>query len=166
MNRLYSRFLFFLFFVLLSGQTMSQQLHHQMLSSMGSTSVASNGLIVLQTVGQQSVVGTKSSSNLLIQQGFQHSMIAKYFPFANLNKVTTIIYPNPFKDKVTVNFSEMIPGDMTVDLYNMFGVVIFKYRVKDSPLTMSYNFDYLSSGSYVLQIKAANYLFTKTLIKQ
>ena len=84
----------------------------------------------------------------------------------NINKIATSVYPNPFKDRITINFSELVPGEMTVDLYNMFGVITHKYRVKDSPLTMSYDFGELPSGSYVLQIKAPNYLFTKTLIKQ
>ena len=158
--------LFFLFFSLIAIQSKSQQLHRQMLSSMGSTSVTNTGIIVLQTVGQQSVIGTQSVSNLVMQQGYQQSLLSKYFPLININKIATSVYPNPFKDRITINFSELVPGEMTVDLYNMFGVITHKYRVKDSPLTMSYDFGELPSGSYVLQIKAPNYLFTKTLIKQ
>ena len=165
-NLFLTKFLCFVFFVLFAKQSIGQQLNRQMLSSMGSTSTTKTGLVVLQTVGQQSVIGTWMNSSILVQQGFQQSLISTFFPLSNINTVSTTIYPNPFRDKVFVNFSELIPGEMTVDLFNMFGVVVFNQRIKDPSLNMNYNFDFLPAGSYVIQIKANNYLFTKTLIKQ
>jgi hypothetical protein len=157
---------FFLLFSLIATQSNGQQLHRQMLSSTGGTFITNTGLVVLQTISQQSVVGTTLVSDLVMQQGFQQSLLSTYFPLTSINKITTSVYPNPFKNRITINFSELVPGDMTIDLYNMFGVITHKYRVKDTPLTMSYDFGELPSGSYVLQIKAPNYTFTKTLIKQ
>lgn len=45
----------------------SAQLHHQMLSSQGSTSKTEKGVIVTQTIGQQSVSGNYSSRGLNIR---------------------------------------------------------------------------------------------------
>ena len=41
----------------------SAQLHHQMLSSQGNTSVSQKGVVVTQTIGQQSVVGNFNLNN-------------------------------------------------------------------------------------------------------
>ena len=51
----------------------SGQLHHQMLSSQGSTSTTQNGGLVTQTIGQQSMIGNYTSRGLHIGQGFQQA---------------------------------------------------------------------------------------------
>ena len=54
-----------------------QQVHHQMLSSQGSSNVLPTGTLVNQTIGQQSVIGNYKVSNSIIGQGFQQSLIAQ-----------------------------------------------------------------------------------------
>jgi hypothetical protein len=155
-----------LLFILLIKSVSGQQLHHQMLSSMGSTTTSTTGLIFLQTVGQQSVTGNVSVSNLTVQQGFQQSLVSKIFPVFNLNIIETTVYPNPFRDIVNFNFSQKIAGNMSIALYNLFGVQIFKEVKQDAPLTIGFNFGYLPAGSYIINITANNYSYSKTLIKQ
>ena len=156
----------FLLFLLLVKSASGQQLHHQMLSSMGSSSTLKSGMIVLQTVGQQSVTGTATASKLTLQQGFQQSLVAKFFPIYNVNTIVTTVYPNPFAGIVNVSFSQSIPGDMSIALYNMFGVLIHQQQKQDPPLSLSFNFEHLPSGSYILHLTAKNYAYSKTLIKQ
>ena len=122
--------------------------------------------MVLQTIGQQSVTGSATASNLTLQQGFQQSMVAKFFPTYNVNTIATTVYPNPFAGEVNVNFSQIIAGEMNIALYNMFGVMIYKEQKQNPALTLSFNFGDLPIGSYVLQLTANNYTFSKTLIKQ
>ena len=156
----------FLLFVLLGKSASGQQMHHQMLSSMGSSSTLKSGMIVLQTVGQQSVTGNASVSKLALQQGFQQSLLAKFFPIYSVNTIVTTVYPNPFTGIIHVNFSQTMAGDMSIALYNMFGVLIHQQVKLDPPLTLSFNFEHLPSGSYILHLTAKNYAYSKTLIKQ
>jgi hypothetical protein len=156
----------FLLFVLLVKSASGQQLHHQMLSSMGSTSALKSGMIVLQTVGQQSVTGNASVAKTSIQQGFQQSMVAKFFPIYGVNTFVTTVYPNPFSDVINIQFSQSIAGELSISLYNMFGVLISQHKKQDPPLSLSFNFEYLPSGSYIIHLTANNYAYSKTLIKQ
>ena len=156
----------FLLFVLLVNSASGQQLHHQMLSSMGSTSTLKSGMIVLQTVGQQSVTGNASVAKTSLQQGFQQSMVAKFFPIYSVNTIVTTVYPNPFSDVINIQFSQSIAGEMSIALYNMFGVLISQQKKQDPPLSLSFNFEHLPSGSYILHLTAKNYAYSKTLIKQ
>ena len=64
-------FLTLLFGLLLSNA--NAQLHHQMLSSQGSTSKTTSGVVVTQTIGQQSVAGNYTSKDYQIGQGYQQA---------------------------------------------------------------------------------------------
>lgn len=143
----------------------AQQLHHQMLSSLGNSSTLKNGMVVLQTVGQQSLTGNATVANQTIQQGFQQSMIAKFFPVFSVNKISTTVYPNPFSDVFNIQFSQSIAGEMSISLYNMFGVLISQHIKQDAPLSLSFNYEQLPTGSYILHLTAKNYAYSKTIIK-
>ena len=62
---------------LFSINVLPAQLHHQMLSSQGSTSKTNNGVIVTQTIGQQSVTGNYTNNGFDIGQGFQQANWAR-----------------------------------------------------------------------------------------
>ena len=155
-----------LLFFFLVKNTSGQQLHRQMLSSMGTSTTLNSGINVLQTVGQQSVTGNATVNKLTLQQGFQQSLIAKFLPVYSVNTTATTVYPNPFFGVINIKFSQLIEGNMSVLLYNMFGVLIYKEEKLQPPQYMSFNFEHLPSGSYVLHLSAKNYAFSKTLIKQ
>ncbi len=56
----------------------SQELHHQMLSSQGTSKELSNGIYVSQTIGQQSVIGNYTKDGKTYGQGYQQSVWSKY----------------------------------------------------------------------------------------
>ena len=58
----------------IGGFTYGQQLHHEMISSQGGSSVTSGGYQVRYTVGQQSVAGT-SASGYVVQLGVFNKVI-------------------------------------------------------------------------------------------
>ena len=154
--------LFSLLFFFLVKSSKGQQLHHQMLSAQGSSKTLKSGVVILQTVGQQSVTGNSTASKLTVQQGYQQSVAFKLYP----NIILTTLYPNPFYNVINIRFSESIIGDLNVVLYNMFGVIIYKTEKKDSALSMGFNFDNLPTGSYILRLTAKHYAYSKILIKQ
>ena len=87
----------------------SQRLHHQMLSSQGATARTSGGVVVSQTIGQQSVTGNYKNSNFIVGQGFQQSNKMKSdSPSAVV--IDAIAFPNPFIDKINFQFSSFVDG--------------------------------------------------------
>ena len=89
--------LLFLFF---GFSIYGQQLHHQMLSSQGSSNLLSTGIRINQTIGQQSVIGNYAFSKSVVGQGFQQSSIAKSGASFVPDAITTLTYPNPFIDQI------------------------------------------------------------------
>ena len=143
-----------------------QQLHHQMLSAQGSSTTLKSGMMVRQTIGQQSITGNATVSNLTIQQGFQQSLVSNFSSIHNINTIVTTAYPNPFSGLINIDFSKSIAGEMNITLYNLFGVIVYREKKKDPALTFSLNFGPLPAGSYILRLTADKYIYSKILIKQ
>ena len=142
-----------------------QKLHHQMLAAQGGTFKTNSGLIVRQSVGQMSATGNASVSGITLQQGFQQSLISQFFPVYNANSIATTLYPNPFNGILNVAFSAPISDDLSVSLFNMFGVSLFTQTYISPASVLNLNFEALPAGSYVIHITAKNYSFSKTIIK-
>ena len=152
-------------FLILSNHSYGQALHHQMLASQGGTITLKNGIVVRQTIGQQSSSGNASLNKFIIQQGFQQSLNKSIFSISEDPIITTTVYPNPFVSILNIQFSEATTSDLTVSLFNLFGVLITK-EVKSFPQSqLLFNFENIPSGSYVLQLTAENFTYSKTLIK-
>ena len=74
----------------------SAQLHHQMLSSQGNTSVSQKGVVVTQTIGQQSVVGNYSSLGFTFGQGYQQANWARIIIEQSTSQFEVSVYPTKF----------------------------------------------------------------------
>jgi hypothetical protein len=87
--------LLFIFFIL-SSTSFSQVLHHQMFVAQGAKVSTASGLVVSQSIGQQSMAGSYSKNGVTVQQGFQQYAISKIVLVVPDDKaITTIVYPNP-----------------------------------------------------------------------
>ena len=71
------------------------QLHHQMISSHGSTNTTSEGFVITQTIGQQSITGNSEVAGLVYGQGFQQSIWTRLINSNDQNFMAEY-YPNPF----------------------------------------------------------------------
>lgn len=144
-----------------------QKLHHQMITVQGGTFIAKNGLVVRQSVGQMSTIGNASVGPIILQQGFQQSLISQSFavPAYNLNTIATTVYPNPFNGPLSVVFSAPITNDLSFSLFNMSGLSLFTKSFTPPQSMLNFNFDTLPAGSYVIRITAKNYSFSKIIIK-
>ena len=85
------------------------QLHHDMISSQGETKKISSGHYVTQTVGQLSVIGNKQINGFNVGQGFQQSAWVRLINSSS-TEIMAEYFPNPFIDKVTFNFTNVING--------------------------------------------------------
>jgi hypothetical protein len=135
-----------------------------MLSSQGTTSRTSTGIVVRQTIGQQSAIGNYSDSNLIAGQGFQQSDKMKTV-IPPVISVTTTTYPNPFIDSVNFQFSAPIAGPIKISLFDVTGKLVY-YKVKVS-IDNILKIDNLSfaQGEYFVKLTAKNYSYSTNLLK-
>lgn len=152
-------------FLVLAFKSYSQDLHHQMLSSQGKSTVLSNGMMISQTIGQQSVIGNHTNG-VTVGQGFQQSHWAKYVSSNVANQITTTTYPNPFVTTVNFQFSQPISEIIEIALFDVRGRLIFqdKKRATDSVLTVE--LPQLASSNYLIRLTATNYNYYSQILKQ
>jgi hypothetical protein len=142
----------------------SQRLHHQMLSSQGASSRISGGVVVRQTIGQQSAIGNFRNTNAIVGQGFLQSETMKT-AVAPVISITTITYPNPFIDRVNFQFSSPIAGPIKISLFDVMGRLVY-YKEKIA-INNTVTIDNLSfaQGQYFAKLTAKNFTYSTNLLK-
>ena len=156
---------FYLLLIVFSTNSFSQDLHRQMLSSQGKSTILSNGMLVRQTIGQQSAIGNHTNG-VTVGQGFQQSQWAKYVKSNVAVQITTTTYPNPFIATVNFQFSQPINETIEIAVFDIRGRLIFqdKKRATDSVLTVE--LPQLASSNYLVRLIAPNYTYYSQILKQ
>ena len=142
-----------------------QQLHHQMLSSQGSSNLLSTGILVHQTIGQQSVIGNYKFSNTVAGQGFQQSLIAKSVTTSLSNGITTTTYPNPFVNQIHFQFSKPIDGFITISIYDLLGRLVYKDQKEANQNILTLDDLHFSQNEYLVKLSAPNYNYSTQIIQ-
>jgi hypothetical protein len=135
-----------------------------MLSSQGTSTHASSGITVRQTIGQQSAIGNHRDSNVIVGQGFLQSNKMKTVAAPNIT-IKTITYPNPFIDKVNFQFSSPITGPVKITLFDIMGRLVYSKEklLVDNILTID-NLSF-AQGEYFVKLSAKNYNYSTNLLK-
>ncbi len=153
--------LLFCFFTTLSfGQT----LHHQMISAQGGNSVAQSGIVVKYTVGQQSVIGTKTG-NIIVQQGFQQSNWDKIIATNNEVVVNTTTYPNPYVDVINFQFSQPIGDSVSLLVFDVLGRQVYSNSFQVFENKIMVNLQELQSAEYFVQLSNNVFTYHTKIIK-
>ena len=154
-----------LIFIAFAFKSYGQDLHHQMLSSQGKSTILSNGMLVSQTIGQQSAIGNHTNG-VTVGQGFQQSNWSKYLKSNTSVNIATITYPNPFITTVNFQFSQHIKETIEITVFDIRGRLIFqdKKRASDSLLTVE--LPQLASSNYLVRLTAPNYTYYSQILKQ
>lgn len=152
-------------FLAIALNSYSQNLHHQMLSSQGKSTILSNGMLVSQTIGQQSAIGNHTNG-VTVGQGFQQSHWAKYVKSNTSVNIATTTYPNPFITTVNFQFSQPIKETIEIAVFDVRGRLIFqdKKRASDSVLTIE--LPQLASSNYLVRLTTPNYTYYSQILKQ
>ena len=140
------------------------QLHHQMISSQGSTNIT-EGIVVTQTIGQQSIIGNSEVAGLAFGQGFQQSIWTRLINSNDQNFMAEY-YPNPFFDQVTFRFTNMSDEIITIDIFDVAGKQVYSKRknvIEDKLILQLGN---LSDGSYLVRLYNEKKTFYTKLIKK
>lgn len=154
-----------LLFLVLSFNTYSQHLHHQMLSAQGSSNLLTSGILIKQTIGQQSTIGNYKLPSAIIRQGFQQSLISKSLSTTFINEILTTTYPNPFVDQIHFQFSKPISGLITVTIFDLLGRLLYKEQKEASQNILTIGNLNFSQNEYLVKLSATNYNYTTQIIQ-
>ncbi len=119
---------------------------------------------VSQSIGQSSVIGTHRNSNYVLRQGYQQ-------PLFNISIVAEVdynleakVYPNPFSQQVTIDFTSPIKNDIMVLLNDVTGKLIYSNNFSAAQ-KIDLQFNNIQSGAYFLKVVSGSKHFNSKLIK-
>lgn len=152
------------FFSFLIHWNVSAQLHHQMLSSQGSTSKTNTRVIVTQTIGQQSINGNYTSKGFKIGQGFQQASSSRIIVEAAKPEFEVSMYPNPFSGIVNVKHNSI--EDIDINIFDPAGKLVFQDLLRVAALSQTINLEHLSSGVYLVYLRSNQLNYFTKLIRE
>ncbi len=158
------KYLFMFFSISFYGQV----LHHQMFSSQGLTNKLSNGLIISQTIGQQSLTGN-SSGDYVVIQGFQQSVWGKYIASnktEEIDGIKTITYPNPFTEIVNFQFSEPIADMVSISVFDILGRLVYEQNKIPINAILTINLGMLPTSKYLVRLKTTKLNYYTQILKK
>lgn len=159
------KYLLLLFSITFQGQV----LHHQMLSSQGVSTKTATGLIVRQTVGQQSLTGTSTNNEFVVMQGFQQSLWGKYIasnPIDAVEGIQTTTYPNPFIQTIHFQFSKPVDDSISVSVFDVLGRLVYEQNKKAVNEILSIDLSSLPRSEYLVRLHATHLNYYTKIIKQ
>ncbi len=122
-------------------------------------------VIIQQSIGQASNIGTFSNNKTIVRQGFIQPSIYTASMISH-SELEVSIFPNPFDQRVYIEFIEQQNAPVDVKIFDVSGRTVFAQtyyntnseRIELHPLG-------LVSGSYIITLKAENKSFSTILIK-
>jgi len=156
------------FFLLFSCAFYGQVMHHQMLSAQGASQELSSGVIINQTIGQQSSTGN-SSTDFVVMQGFQQNLWGKYITSnaaEDLKGIKTITYPNPFTETVNFQFSEPVTGVVTISVFDILGRVVYQQEKVPINTTLTIDLSILPATKYLVRLQTLKLTYYTQIIKK
>lgn len=129
--------------------------------------VNNRSLVVQQSVGQGSVIGTYSSGTHKIRQGFiqpsnQRSSLAGK---DDLSKLNAAVFPNPFSSRITIEIVDIVKGSVVVSMHDVTGRMVF---LNEFPANQILEIDAagLRSGIYIIKVTSQSKFFSSKLVKR
>jgi hypothetical protein len=154
-----------LLFLFIGFSIYGQQLHHQMLSSQGSSNLLLTGVLVHQTIGQQSIIGNAKKNNTIVGQGFQQSLSSKVGTSLLVNEILTTTYPNPFVDQINFTFSIPVSGLINITIFDLLGRLVYKAQKEATQNTLTLENLHFSQNEYLVKLAAKNYNYSTHIIQ-
>lgn len=146
-----------------------QVLHHQMLSSQGQSTTLSTGLLINQTIGQQSATGSSSNTNFVVMQGFQQSTWGKYIAsnsLAVIDPIQITTYPNPFTETIHFQFSKSIIEEVSLSVFDVLGRLVYEQNKKVDNALLTIDLAALPTSEYLVRLNTPNLNYYTKIIKK
>lgn len=159
------KYLFLFFSITFQGQV----LHHQMLSSQGTSTKTPDGLIIMQTVGQQSLSGTAANKDYIIMQGFQQSFWGRYIASNDIyaiEGIKTTTYPNPFTQVINFQFSKPVTDVISLSVFDVSGRLLYEQSKPAVNNILSVDLSRLPTSKFLIHLKTNNLNYYTVIIKK
>ena len=146
------KILFFTFFICVSSS--AQELYKQTILSQGTTSKLESGLIISQSIGQESVIGNFTNDNVKIIQGFQQPFWTRLI--SNSSSVIPIEithFPNPITDNLNLSFYNYDIGELILSIYDYSGRILMKRNISVESGKSIVDLTMLPSGSFLMGLQ-------------
>jgi hypothetical protein len=135
-----------------------------MVSSQGTSKILSDGTVISQTIGQQSLTGISNKYYVVIQ-GFQQSFWGKYIASNPVETIITTTFPNPFVQTVNFEFSKVITEEININVFDLGGRLVFQQKKKPDDLILTITLPLLHSSEYLVRLSTSNFTHFTKIIK-
>ncbi len=140
-------------------------LHHQSINSQGNSIKLNTGLVVNQTIGQQSSAVT-SKSSVVVQQGFQQSFWSTLIERStSSNSLQFVVYPNPFVTSINFQFSNGDDQKATISIFDIQGRMLLNKEIKIINSLFSMDLSTLSEAEYLVRLSTNSSVHYCKIIK-
>ena len=140
-------------------------LHHQSINSQGNSIKLNTGLVVNQTIGQQSSAVT-SKSSVVVQQGFQQSFWSTLIESTTpSNSLQFVVYPNPFVTSINFQFSNVDDQKVTISIFDIQGRMLLNKENKIINGLFSMDLSTLSDAEYLVRLSTNSSVHYCKIIK-
>jgi hypothetical protein len=151
-----------LLFTTVVSNLCGQNMHHQMISAQGKSSVTRSGIMVHHTVGQLSVTGN-FKGNFSVQQGYQQSLWSNYL--SSSEKVTLTTFPNPFTEFVYFNLKSMPSSTVTIQIFDINGKQVYQKEQFITNNQFTLKLSKISIGTYLVKLNGEQFKYYTKIIK-
>jgi hypothetical protein len=135
-----------------------------------------NGKYYSHVIGQSSVIaGTSKKEGVTLRQGFkQPNLLSRSIHNSGFkiqleeeNPITYTVFPNPFSDKIKIQFSQISKSPTFLAIYTISGQSIWEkmYPEKIDEVNLT-DFQNVRTGKYILHIVYQGKPFVAGLIKE
>ena len=147
------------------GQT-SPNLLRSTISNSGSSTKTENNYVLQQSIGQNSAIGLKQTSEHIVRQGFiQPAQLKRMLAASNNSNLLVSVYPNPTTDKITIAFRELVTGKVNLSIYDQMGKLVME-ESKEGQAELNYSLANLSAGNYFVKVNTSTKEYVTQISKQ
>lgn len=123
-------------------------------------------LLIQQSIGQPSAIGTYSNTNYVLRQGFiQPNILAKIKEKNVPLDLKLNIYPNPFDKQISLTFNESIRSKINITVFDVSGRLIVT-KAYEPYQYLDVKLNNLPSGEYILKVIANQKQFITKILKK
>lgn len=161
---MWKKIAFIFFLSLVFTYSKCQSIYKQTFSSLGSSNLTANSeFFIQQSIGQSSVIGNFNLQNSTVQQGFLKGI---YKINKSPEKEFILTYPNPFQEKLVLEFFPFVESLIKVSIYDLNGKMVHQMEYKPAENKIFLDLKFLSNSVYLVLVSSGNQLFHTRIIKK
>jgi hypothetical protein len=163
-QRLTNYFLPLLLTIGLLPNLSAQNLRTEVVSALGvSSQVGNSNLIMQQSIGQTTVIGSFTHAKTTLAQGFLRGV----YPIQRNPEVPfdVLAFPNSFSSTITLKFIQMNSAQTYVSIYDLNGKRVFYKGSIPIENELQLHLEHLKAGVYLTFIQTGNRIIQKRILK-